>query len=49
MAMTNAEKQKRWRDKRNALARKASHASNARLDAIIRDHNKRGLGTSLTA
>ena len=42
MALTNAEKQKRLRDKRDAFSRQASKLRNAPIEALIRDHIKRG-------
>jgi hypothetical protein len=42
MAMTNAEAQKRWRDKRNKLAREASGLRNRPLDFHVADRIKRG-------
>jgi hypothetical protein len=42
MALSNAEKQKRWRDRRNKLAREASRLRNAPLDLPIADRIKRG-------
>jgi hypothetical protein len=42
MALSNAEKQKRWRDKRNKLAGEAARLRNAPLDSLIADRIKRG-------
>jgi hypothetical protein len=42
MALTNAEKQKRWRNKRNALARQAGRLSNLPVDRLVQDQIKRG-------
>jgi hypothetical protein len=41
MALSNAERQKRWREKRNVLAGKA-YLGNAPLDVIIADHIRNG-------
>ena len=42
MAITNAESQKRWRDKRNKLAREASTLRNRPLDFHVEDRIRRG-------
>jgi hypothetical protein len=41
--MSNAQKQKRWRNKRNKMAREASRLKNRPLDSHIKDRIKRGL------
>ena len=46
MAMTNAEAQKRWRDKRNRLAREASLLRNRPLNSHIKDRIKDGRVTA---
>ena len=42
MVLSNAEKQRRWRDKRNQLAREAGRLRNASIDRLIADQLKRG-------
>jgi hypothetical protein len=39
--LSNAERQRRWREKRNALARQAGIVRNAPLDLLIKDREKR--------
>jgi hypothetical protein len=41
MVLSNAERQRRWRDKRNTLARQALRVRNAPLDHIAGDRIKR--------
>jgi hypothetical protein len=42
MVLSNAERQRRWRAKRNILAGEARQFRNAPLDHLIADHEKRG-------
>ena len=46
MPLTNAERQARWRDKRNALATQAGRARNAPLDVLVAAREKRGVITA---
>ena len=43
MGYSNAERQQRWRNKRNKLAREATKLKNRPLDSHIKDRIKRGL------
>ena len=42
MVFSNAERQRRWREKRNALAQQAKHERNASLDRLIAERERRG-------
>ena len=48
MPISNAEAQRRWRDKRDALAKEAKHLRNASLKHLITEREERGSITAKT-